>query len=201
MLAAAAGTYVATELVGRSDLLAQYWYGDLQRDGGTYSFFAYCETGLHNCSTGSYSEGITVPVGSFSPNAIGVYDLFGNAAELVENCRDIFESLPEMQPRFVCDPMGGSFASSYRYQLDVTPQSMALNSSERSIRNDLYTNNENSIGFRVVAEIERPGFWQSSSLLEDLCAKRADTVESGREHNAGTPIGTTIGTATVSPKR
>ena len=157
LLAAAAGTYAATGLVRHPDLLANQWYGEIDRDGGTYSFFACCETGLHNCGTNDY--GPTVPVGFFPANATGLHDMFGNAAELVENCRNIYTGLVSSQPRFRCSTMGGSFygSGSGHSQIDVVPQSMALDSRVRSMRNDLYTNNSNHVGFRVVAEDERRG--------------------------------------------
>ena len=54
---------------------------------------------LSNCPKGEY-RGKTIPVGSFEPNADGLYDMHGN---IWEWCQDIFDSYPESS---VIDPTG-----------------------------------------------------------------------------------------------
>jgi formylglycine-generating enzyme required for sulfatase activity len=63
------------EYAARAGTTTTYWWG--QEVGSRQ---ANCQ----NCNTGEAPK--TLPVGSFKPNAFGIYDTSGNVAEWVEDC-------------------------------------------------------------------------------------------------------------------
>jgi formylglycine-generating enzyme required for sulfatase activity len=87
------------EYAGRANTQSAYWWG---ADVGTRR--ANCQ----DCGTGQPQR--TQPVGSFPPNAFGLYDTSGNVAEWVEDC---------WNPSFQGAPADGSAWASGQCQLRV----------------------------------------------------------------------------------
>jgi len=112
------------EYAARGGTASPYWWG---KDLGT---------GHANCAAcGGSSERQTVPTGSFRPNAFGLYDTAGNAAEWVQDCwNDSYRGAPADGSAWMSGDCGlhvlrgGSFASNgksirsasrFRYDQDV----------------------------------------------------------------------------------
>ena len=73
------------EYAARAGTTTAYWWG---RDVGSR------EANCRECNTGSGQQ--TSPVGSYKPNAFGLYDTAGNVAEWVEDCwHDNYRGAPE----------------------------------------------------------------------------------------------------------
>ena len=73
------------EYAARAGTTTAYWWG---RDVGSR------EANCRECNTGSGQQ--TSPVGSYKPNAFGLYDTAGNAAEWVEDCwNDNYRGAPK----------------------------------------------------------------------------------------------------------
>ena len=112
------------EYAARGGASAPYWWG-----GGVGSRQANCR----ECKTGEPER--TLPVGSYKPNAFGLYDTAGNAAEWVEDCwNDDYKGAPSDGSAWTkgnCQLRvlrGGSFdsqasyvqsAARFRYDYDV----------------------------------------------------------------------------------
>ena len=83
------------EYLARAGSTTAYPWGDSVADGcafmnGTdatfrkkYSHLPYVKSELEACSDGALN---TAPVGSYRPNAFGIYDMIGNVGEWVEDC-------------------------------------------------------------------------------------------------------------------
>jgi formylglycine-generating enzyme required for sulfatase activity len=112
------------EYVARAGTTSLYWWG---REAGV---------GRANCEDcGGPSTGQTLPAGSFRPNAFGLYDTAGNAAEWVEDCwNDSYRGAPQDGSAWLTGQCrlrvlrGGSFANKanvvrsaarFRYDEDV----------------------------------------------------------------------------------
>jgi formylglycine-generating enzyme required for sulfatase activity len=73
------------EYAARAGTTTAYWWG---RDVGSR------QANCRECNTGSGQQ--TSPVGSYKPNAFGLYDTVGNAAEWVEDCwNDNYRGAPK----------------------------------------------------------------------------------------------------------
>ena len=73
------------EYAARAGTTTAFWWG---RDVGSR------QANCRECNTGSVQQ--TSPVGSYNPNAFGLYDTAGNAAEWVEDCwNDSFRGAPK----------------------------------------------------------------------------------------------------------
>ncbi len=112
------------EYAARAGTTTAYWWG---RDAGT---------GHANCDgCGGKAARQTVPAGSFTPNAFGLFDTAGNAAEWVEDCwNDSYRGAPKDGSAWTTGQCrlrvlrGGSFgnkanairsAARFRYDADV----------------------------------------------------------------------------------
>ena len=111
------------EYAARAGSASAFWWG---RDAGT---------GRANCEDCGNPARQTLPTGSFRPNAFGLYDTAGNAAEWVEDCwNDSYKGAPRDGSPWLTGQCrlrvlrGGSFAnkanavhsaSRFRYDEDV----------------------------------------------------------------------------------
>jgi formylglycine-generating enzyme required for sulfatase activity len=66
------------EYAARAGTTTKYWWGDEVKEGG--QVWANCD------GCGSTWDSKSAPVGSFAPNAFGLYDTAGNVNEWVEDC-------------------------------------------------------------------------------------------------------------------
>jgi hypothetical protein len=88
-----------------------YWWG---REVGAR------QANCRECATGSALQ--TLPVGSFKPNAVGLYDMAGNVAEGVEDCwNDSYRGAPQSGSAWMAGQCslrvlrGGAFDSQAKY--------------------------------------------------------------------------------------
>jgi formylglycine-generating enzyme required for sulfatase activity len=115
---------------------AEWEYAARAGTGTTYWWGADIGSGRANCQNCNTGQGrMTLPVGSFKPNAFGLYDTSGNVAEWVEDCwHDDYHAAPTdgsawNQPQCQLHVLrGGAFdsdatyvssASRFRYDYDV----------------------------------------------------------------------------------
>lgn len=123
------------ELAARAGAETDFFFGD-----GPKELFRYgnCKNEL----TSDGAEGRPAPVGSYQPNAWGLYDVHGNVAEWVEWPEDAGEPLNE-DGRPLALRLGGSF--------DRKEESCAFsNSRSKVLADQKYRDNT---GFRVVREL------------------------------------------------
>lgn len=127
------------EYAARAGTTTTYWWG--QEVGSRQ---ANCQ----NCNTGEAPK--TLPVGSYKPNAFGIYDLSGNVAEWVEDC---------WHADYKSAPTDGSAWSDPQCQLRVLrggaydSEAIYVTSSSR-FRYD-YDVPYSANGFRLVREISK----------------------------------------------
>jgi formylglycine-generating enzyme required for sulfatase activity len=67
------------EYAARAGTTTEWFWGDKGADAKTY---AHC----FDCSGGTKFAAATAPVGSLKPNKFGLYDMAGNASQLVQDC-------------------------------------------------------------------------------------------------------------------
>ena len=127
------------EYAARAGTTTTYWWG---QEAGSRQ--ANCQ----NCNTGEAPK--TLPVGSFKPNAFGIYDTSGNVAEWVEDC---------WHPDYKSAPTDGSAWSEPQCQLRVLrggaydSDAIYVTSSSR-FRYD-YDVPYSANGFRLVRELSK----------------------------------------------
>jgi formylglycine-generating enzyme required for sulfatase activity len=125
------------EYAARGGTNTAYWWG---RDVGSR------QANCRECNTGDVQK--TAPVGSYKPNAFGLYDTAGNAAEWIEDCwNDSYRGAPNNGSAWTSGQCrlrvlrGGAFDSQAKYL-----RSMARFRYDTDVR---YIAN----GFRVVREL------------------------------------------------
>jgi formylglycine-generating enzyme required for sulfatase activity len=125
------------EYAARGGTNTSYWWG---RDVGSR------QANCRECGTGDVQK--TAPVGSYKPNAFGLYDTAGNAAEWIEDCwNDNYRGAPNNGSAWTSGQCrlrvlrGGAFDSQAKYL-----RSMARFRYDTDVR---YIAN----GFRVVREL------------------------------------------------
>lgn len=125
------------EYAARGGSNTAYWWG---RDVGSR------QANCRECNTGDVQK--TAPVGSYKPNAFGLYDTAGNAAEWIEDCwNDNYRGAPNNGSAWTSGQCrlrvlrGGAFDSQAKYL-----RSMARFRYDTDVR---YIAN----GFRVVREL------------------------------------------------
>jgi formylglycine-generating enzyme required for sulfatase activity len=126
------------EYAARGGTTTPYWWG---REPGSR------QANCRECNTGESQR--TSPVGSYKPNAFGLYDTAGNAAEWIEDCwNDNYRSAPSNGTAWTAGQCrlrvlrGGAFDSQAKYV-----RSMARFRYDADVR---YTSN----GLRVVRELQ-----------------------------------------------
>jgi formylglycine-generating enzyme required for sulfatase activity len=126
------------EYAARGGTTTPFWWG---RDPGSR------QANCRECNTGESQR--TSPVGSYKPNAFGLYDTAGNAAEWIEDCwNDNYRSAPNNGTAWTAGQCrlrvlrGGAFDSQAKYV-----RSMARFRYDADVR---YTSN----GLRVVRELQ-----------------------------------------------
>jgi formylglycine-generating enzyme required for sulfatase activity len=126
------------EYAARGGTTTPYWWG---RDPGSR------QANCRECNTGESQR--TSPVGSYKPNAFGLYDTAGNAAEWIEDCwNDNYRSAPSNGAAWTAGQCrlrvlrGGAFDSQAKYV-----RSMARFRYDADVR---YVSN----GLRVVRELQ-----------------------------------------------
>lgn len=130
------------EYAARARSISAYWWGDTASHD-------YANYGADECCSG-LADGEdrwvnTAPVGSFSPNAFGLYDMHGNVWELVDDC---------YAPTYANAPIDGSARASINCQRHIarggswatTP--LALRSASRA-STDSPDERDNTAGFRL----------------------------------------------------
>ena len=131
------------EYSARGNTTSSYWWGNNTADAKAR---ANCRQGCKSLWS-RFFDNKTQPVGSFPPNDFGIHDTAGNAAEWVSDCAD-------KTPAHACQKRavrGGSFAS----KVDaITAYSQVAISATKS---------RQSIGFRLVQEIPRQQYNNSTS--------------------------------------
>ena len=129
------------EYVARAGKRTRYWWGD------------EIERNRANCNgCGSPWDGLqTAPVGMFSPNNFGLYDVHGNVWEWVEDCwNDDYDGMP----------VDGSAWTSER--CDNSPRVLrggAWNNEPQNLRSanrnrSTAKNRNNNVGFRVARTLD-----------------------------------------------
>ncbi|HSV25519.1 MAG TPA: formylglycine-generating enzyme family protein [Xanthobacteraceae bacterium] len=119
---------------------------------GTTTKYAFGDTITHdqaNFSAGTRGQGRTVEVGSYPPNAWGLYDMHGNVWEWVEDCYEVdYEKAPADGSAYVYPscPTRVARGGSWDYEADD------LRSSLRYAVRPYYGVDE--IGFRVARSLE-----------------------------------------------
>jgi formylglycine-generating enzyme required for sulfatase activity len=125
------------EYAARGGTTTAYWWG---RDVGSR------QANCRECNTGSGQQ--TSPVGSYKPNAFGLYDTAGNAAEWVEDCwNDNYRGAPK----------DGSAWAAGECRLRVL-RGGAYDSQAKSVRSTARFRYDSDVrypanGFRVVREL------------------------------------------------
>jgi formylglycine-generating enzyme required for sulfatase activity len=126
------------EYAARGGTTSAYWWG---REPGSR------QANCRECNTGESQR--TSPVGSYKPNAFGLYDTAGNAAEWIEDCwNDNYRSAPSNGTAWTSGQCrlrvlrGGAFDSQAKYV-----RSMARFRYDADVR---YVSN----GLRVVRELQ-----------------------------------------------
>jgi formylglycine-generating enzyme required for sulfatase activity len=126
------------EYAARGGTTTPFWWG---REPGSR------QANCRECNTGESQK--TSPVGSYKPNAFGLYDTAGNAAEWIEDCwNDNYRSAPNNGTAWTAGQCrlrvlrGGAFDSQAKYV-----RSMARFRYDADVR---YTSN----GLRVVRELQ-----------------------------------------------
>jgi formylglycine-generating enzyme required for sulfatase activity len=67
------------EYAARARTVTEWFWGDKQADAKAYAHCVDCSGNISTVRT-------TVPAGSFKPNPFGLYDMAGNAYQLVQDC-------------------------------------------------------------------------------------------------------------------
>ncbi|MEO1964431.1 formylglycine-generating enzyme family protein [Hyphomonas sp.] len=134
------------EYAARAGTSTAFWWGDEIGQG-----HANCP----KCGS-QWDEKQTAPVGSFAPNAFGLYDMAGNASEWVEDCgSDNYNNVPvDGSPNSDCSKgfgllgvtRGGSYGS-------YSPQ-RAERSAARTLTSQEAREFVNSLGFRVALSMD-----------------------------------------------
>jgi formylglycine-generating enzyme required for sulfatase activity len=119
----------------------------------TYSWGNDIGTGNANCySCGSqWDNKQTAPVGSFKPNAFGLYDMHGNVLELVEDC---------YHDSYAGAPAGGTVWAASCTESRRVVRGGSWNNNPRNLRaanrnRNNTTNRNNNVGFRVASTLFR----------------------------------------------
>ena len=169
LLAARAGTYAGSELAVHRSLLEQQLepvalssqfvggciVAEDRRDGGA-SYLAGAHCGSANDYFSVPAGEATLPVGRSGENAIGLFGLWGNAAELTERCFDAEVWGSGMASEIVvetCATLGTSFRADERDGLSVFPYVYRYAQSGRGNQRFHIPNNSADTGFRVVRDV------------------------------------------------
>jgi formylglycine-generating enzyme required for sulfatase activity len=67
------------EFAARAGTVTEWFWGDNKADAKAYAHCSDCGGSVNNVKT-------TAPVGSLKPNMFGLYDMSGNAYQLVQDC-------------------------------------------------------------------------------------------------------------------
>lgn len=134
------------EYAARAGTSTAFWWGDEIGQG-----HANCP----DCGS-QWDQKQTAPVGSFAPNAFGLYDMAGNASEWIEDCgSDNYNNVPvDGSPNSDCNKgfgllgvtRGGSYGA-------YSPQ-RAERSAARTLTSQETRDFVNSLGFRVALSMD-----------------------------------------------